>query len=236
MLSLDKQEAYRRRYASDHPGWKPATHRYLDMVTRYLPTATRILDVGCGRGGVVEQLRPHVGQFVAIDLDFVSLREHRLPALRRACSPSERLPFPDGIFDIVCSSWVLEHLEHPDIAFAEVARVLAPGGVFIFVTPNRLHPLLTLNRFVGWTQGRLVDRLYGRDQADTFPAFYRANAARTIETLLREAGLEHTAVQMVSDPTYLAFNNALYRLAMLLEYLTPARYRVHIVGQAHKPR
>ena len=147
---------------------------------------------------------------------------------------AEALPFPDAAFDVVCCSWVLEHLREPKRVLAEVARVLAANGQFVFLTPNRRHPLLVLNRFLGWTRGRLVDRLYGRGMSDTFPAFYRANTPGRIRALLGAAGMEVEDLALVGDPTYLAFSEPLYRLSCSVERWIPPSMRVHIVGVARR--
>ena len=231
MLSLDRQEAYRRRYAQTHPGWRPSTHVYQHLVAARLTPTARVLDLGCGRGGVMERLHPQAGFVAGLDPDLASLREHRTPALTLSCGLAGALPYADDAFDLVCCSWVLEHLAEPARAFAEAARVLAPGGRFIFLTPNARHPLLALNRALTWTRGRLVDRFYGRAEGDTFPAFYRANTPAQIERLARAAGLGRLALHFVGDPTYLAFNEPLFRLACLLGRVTPRRMRVHLVGE-----
>ena len=247
MLSLDQQEAYRQRYTRVRPGWQPSSHVYQDLVAARLTPRARILDLGCGRGGVMERLHPQAGLVAGLDPDPISLREHRAPALALACGLAGTLPYPDRAFDLVCCSWVLEHLPDPALALAEVARVLrspepfgfaqdrpakgVPGGRFIFLTPNAHHPLLVLNRALRWTRGQLVGRFYDRAEADTFPAFYRANTPAQIERLAQIAGLERVSLRFVSDPTYLAFNEPLFRLACLLERVTPRQMRVHLVGE-----
>ena len=235
MLSLKRQETYRQRYAAMCPGWQPSSHIYQYLVAAHLAPATRVLDLGCGRGGVMERLHERVGLVAGLDPDLASLRSHRAPALALACGLSEGLPYAGGTFDLVCCSWVLEHLPHPGQAFAEVARVLMPGGRFIFLTPNARHPLLVLNRALGRIQGRLVTRFYDRAGADTFSARYRANTAAQIERLAQAAGLERVAAHSVGDPSYLAFNELLFRLACLLERVTPPPLRVHLVGEYVAP-
>lgn len=232
VLPLDRQEAYRRRYARQHPGWRPASHVYRDRIAAYLGPGMRMLDLGCGRGGVVEQLHDRTGWVAGADPDLVSLMEHRLAGFPRTAALAEALPFPDATFDLVCCSWVLEHLPDPERAFREVARVLRPGGRFVFLTPNAAHPLLALNRWLRWTRGRLVQWLYGRAEADTFPVRYRANTPARLEVLLRTAELEPVALTPIGDPTYLAFNEPLYRLSVWLERFIPPSRRLHLVGEA----
>jgi len=120
---------------------------------------------------------------------------------------------------------VLEHVPDPPRAFAEMRRVIRPGGHFILLTPNARHWLLALNRSLRWTRGRLVGRFYDRTEADTFPAFYRANTAAQIERLARSAGFERVSLRFIGDPTYLAFTEPLFRLACLLEQVIPRQMR-----------
>lgn len=202
---------------------------------------TRLLDIGCGRGGLVELLHGQVALAAGVDPDRRSLVEHRSPAVCRVAGLAEQLPFPDQGFDLVICSWVLEHVARPEIALAEIARVLQSpdpatgraGGHFVFLTPNAWHPLTWINRLVsrvGDWQGRLVQRLYARAEVDTYPVAYRANTHRRLERLARGAGLLPAALYGVGDPTYLAFNELFYRLAALAEGLTPRWMKVHLVG------
>ena len=230
MLSLDRQEAYRQRYAMLRPNWQPGSHVYRDLVAAHLFPDARVLDLGCGRGGIMERLHAQASFATGLDPDLRSLREHRAPALPLTCGLAEALPYADRSFDLVCCSWVLEHVRRPAHAFAEAARVLGDSGRFVFLTPNARHPLLILNRALRWTQGWLVDRLYDRAEPDIFPAFYRANSPGRIKRLARGAGFERVSMRYVGDPTYLAFNEPLFRLACLLERLTPRSMRVHLVG------
>jgi SAM-dependent methyltransferase len=158
---MDRLERYRRRYATLAPGWEPATARYQARVTAYLTPETRVLDLGCGRGGIVERLGA-TGHWCGVDPDEGSLQEHRTPALPRACAEATHLPFADGVFDLVTSSWVLEHLPDPALTLAEIARVLRPGGRFIFLTPNARHPLPWLGQRLGACSGRSCRGLRAR--------------------------------------------------------------------------
>lgn len=237
MLSLDQQNALREQYRTLNPGWRPATEVYADLVRDNLRPSSRILDLGCGRGGLVEQLEHPLNQVVGVDPDWRSLQEHRL-ALPRAVAVSEALPLVDSCIDVAFASWLLEHLPRPSFAFAQLARVLRPGGVFVFITPNRRHPLSGLNHILGQfanLQGALVERFYGRAGADAFPTYYRANTPAGLRQLAAAQGLELSELQAIPDPTYLAFNQSLFRLMTQIEARLPADRQLHLVGCLRRP-
>jgi SAM-dependent methyltransferase len=232
MLSLDEQNRLRERYRAQNPGWWPATERYAELVRAHLQPDSRVLDLGCGRGGLVEQLDHPLRQIAGIDPDLASLREHRLP-LPRAQGTSSHLPLASHVIDVAFASWLLEHLAEPARDFAELARVLRPGGVFIFITPNRRHPLAQFTRLLGRAgqiQRWLVSRLYGRSGEDTFPTFYRANLQEQLEALAATHGMRVETLEAIEDPTYLAFTPGLFRLAQWLGWRLPPSRRLHLVG------
>src|SRR3954463_13847129 len=108
-LSLDRQNAYRARYAAQQPGWRPATEVYEQFIRQQIKPGARLLDLGCGRGGVLEQLQDVEAQTIGFDPDLESLREHRIPNLPRATALADRLPLRDTCIDVVVCSWVFEH-------------------------------------------------------------------------------------------------------------------------------
>jgi SAM-dependent methyltransferase len=122
--------------------------------------------------------------------------------------------------------------------FREVGRVLRPGGHFLFLTPNLLNPLLMLNRLgkaLPLLQRRLVPRLYGRHEADTFPVQYRANTVRALRRLAIACGLEVAELRIVPDPTYLAINPFMFRASVLSESVMPRGWGVHLLGDLLRP-
>jgi SAM-dependent methyltransferase len=237
MLSLEQQNRLRERYRRSNPGWRPATEVYADLVRQNIPADGRLLDLGCGRGGLVEQLGLPLKQVVGVDPDVQSLREHRLadrrPPMPRVAAFSERLPFAAATFDLVFASWLLEHLQHPERVFRQIGRILRPGGLFVFITPNKRHPLSGLNRLAGrfaGLQGSAVQRLYGRAPEDTFPVSYRANTVAELRELARFGGMNLAWLEVISDPTYLVFRPFLLPLAGRLESRLAADRGIHLVG------
>ena len=94
----------------------------------------RLLDVGCGRGDLVRA-------FGSLSLDVSGLdREksqmHADIQVKYANIESEPFPFDDGIFDVVFSKSLIEHLFDPGNFMKECFRILKPGGRIILMTPD----------------------------------------------------------------------------------------------------
>jgi SAM-dependent methyltransferase len=95
----------------------------------------RVLDAGCGGGGMPLSLAEEAREVVGIDPinrfsdAGVRLgRERSLPNLHFALADGMALPFPAGVFDLVLSHAVIEHVADAPLYLRECARVLAPGG------------------------------------------------------------------------------------------------------------
>ena len=103
------------------------------------PQGKRVLDIGCGIGGpAMEMVRTHGAQVVGIDLEAPLVRRASVAArsagLQEHCrfqhvDPGP-LPFPDASFDIVVSSGAVTQTADKASMFADVLRVLSPGGYF----------------------------------------------------------------------------------------------------------
>jgi ubiquinone/menaquinone biosynthesis C-methylase UbiE len=237
-LPLDVQNSYRARYRAMRPGWSSSGDQLEALVRSHLSPDTSVMDLGCGRGGVVELFWRGVKLAAGLDPDVPSLTEHRAHGMSVVTGRGEQLPFAGDSFDMVVCVWVLEHLRDPETVLREVSRVLRPGGHFVFLTPNLRNPLLAFNRLgrlLPQLQRRLVPRLYGRVEADTFPVQYRANTASAIRALAARAGLQVADLRVIPDPTYLAFNRFMFRASVMSDRLLPRGWGVHLLGDLTKP-
>jgi ubiquinone/menaquinone biosynthesis C-methylase UbiE len=124
--------------------YEPATNFWksieIEEVIKFDLPIGQGLDLGCGDGHLMEIILRHVGQRDLVGLD-IDPRETSLALGRNiyrevVTAPADVLPFSDSQFDFVFSNSVLEHIHHIEGVLLEVARVLRPGGRFIFTVPG----------------------------------------------------------------------------------------------------
>jgi ubiquinone/menaquinone biosynthesis C-methylase UbiE len=99
----------------------------------------RLLDAGCGDGGVARLLRRRVAEVVAVDIE-PNDEWADGPGLSFLVANGERLPFERASFDLVHSKDSLHHMGRPEDALREYRRVLHPGGHALIVESNRYNP------------------------------------------------------------------------------------------------
>lgn len=127
----------------------------LPMAADGLQGARRVLDVGCGDGQVARLASRLGAEAVGVDPTWnqVVVARERAGGPTYVRSGAAALPFADGSFDVVVACLVFEHIVDVDAAIAEVARVLEPGGRFLFFLN---HPLLQTPNS-GWIDDQILD-------------------------------------------------------------------------------
>ena len=99
------------------------------------PTASRVLDVGCGTGLLLPTLLEACPEAVITELDLaedmlrINAAKWREPHVHRVCADGLRLPFRAACFHLVLCFGVLPHFEDLAGALGELVRVLPCGGV-----------------------------------------------------------------------------------------------------------
>lgn len=211
-----------------------------EEILTYIRPDDQLLDVGAGAGIVLQMnFRGLVAKIHGIDLDERVLHN---PMLDEAVVASaDQIPYPDHSFDLVFSTNVLEHLANPAQVFKEVARVLKPGGVFLFKTPNKWHYMPSIARLTPHSFHQYINRIRGREVVDTFPTLYRANTPKDIQRLAAESGLLIEKIQLIEGrPEYLRMHFTVYIIGALYERLVNAipflaAFRILILGVLRKP-
>ena len=137
------------------------TEQILPLAAEHLAGARRVLDVGTGEGQVARLAsRVTGGSVVGTDITWaqIAVAHERGGGPAYARSGAAALPFAGATFDCVIACLVFEHIDDVDEAIAEVARVLEPGGRFLFFLN---HPLLQTPNS-GWIDDHILMEQYWR--------------------------------------------------------------------------
>jgi SAM-dependent methyltransferase len=143
--------------------WQRARHR---IVLGFLNPACRqgrapVLDIGCGSSRILQDL-PHA---IGLDILLHKLRFLRNRHTRLVQGTIFTLPFPDGAFDTVICSEVIEHIPDQASVFQEMTRVLRPGGTLTLGTPDYGRPLWWV---LEWIYGKILPGAYAREHITHF--------------------------------------------------------------------
>jgi|WetSurMetagenome_2_1015567.scaffolds.fasta_scaffold90311_2 SAM-dependent methyltransferase len=112
--------------------------------------AAKVVDVGCGEGYILRQVR--ADEAVGVDISETALKE--ASAITNAAlvkAHAESIPFPDGHFDAAICSEVLEHTTDPRAVVKELARIVKAGGTIAISVPN--EPLINRIKDMVWSLG-----------------------------------------------------------------------------------
>lgn len=125
----------------------------------------RAVDVGCGGGFLAEEFARLGFDVTGVDPSAVSIQAARTHAAASSLAidyrvgAGEQLPLEDGTFDVAYCCDVLEHVSDLDRVISETARVLKPGGLYLFDTVNRTlqSKLVAIKMTQEWRLTRIID-------------------------------------------------------------------------------
>ena len=152
-----------------------------------MPTARRVLEVGCGTGAILSGL-PTTAAVHGLDSEPARLAEARrhAPQAKLTCGNAHCLPYASGLFDITFSHFLLLWVGNPLQALREMKRVTCPGGsILALAEPDynaRVDKPDELARLGRW-QAESLQR-QGADPAvgSHLPELFRQAGIRLIET------------------------------------------------------
>jgi SAM-dependent methyltransferase len=215
---------------------------FLGVAQMLASQAEVVVEVGCGRGAVVENtpgraiqdLRGTGRRVIGIDVDPAGVENPAVDEFR-LIDESGRWPLSDGEADLAVSDWVLEHVEDPLLFVSELTRVLRPGGALVARTVSRHSPLSIASRSVPNTRhaGVLARLQPGREARDVFPTMYRMNTRRDLAALL-DADFDWTVAHRSGLNHYLHPWPRVARFVAAAEPRLPRSVRTTLVVYARK--
>jgi SAM-dependent methyltransferase len=182
-------EGLRVKYGAKNPVVRRIVDGFLASFDRCVRSveARRVLEAGCGEGFLTRRLQGLLPEAAAYGLDssaaILEIARREFPELRLLHGSIYDLPFRDEQFDLVVACEVLEHVEEPERALAEVARCSAR------------HVLLSVPREPVWRVLNVLRGKYWGDWGNT-PGHLQHWRPREFEALARR----HLDVQRVLRP------------------------------------
>lgn len=124
-----------------------ARRYYAALIRRYAPSqGGKLLELGCGLGHLIGLLQDDFA-CVGVDIAAYSIEQTRRNAPSAEAfvqSADDLASFADGEFAVVVALHLVEHLPSPAQTIKDIHRILQPGGLWLFATPN---PIYSLRRF-----------------------------------------------------------------------------------------
>jgi len=171
-----------------------------------------LLNVGASSGGMDAVLADAFANVVGIDIDENAIefaqKNHVRGNLRFLVADALNIPYPPCTFDVVMCSQIYEHVPDQTRLFAEIHRVLRPGGVCYFAATNRFVLIEPHYRlwFLSWLPYALADRylrMLGR--ADRY--YERMHALPELRRLTSSFRVDDYTERMLADPTTYALDH-----------------------------
>ncbi|MBO0871841.1 MAG: methyltransferase domain-containing protein [Pseudonocardia sp.] len=153
-----------------------------------LTPGARVVDVGCGTGRAVTELRDRSATPVGVDASeqMITLAQQRWPGADFRVGTAERLPFANGQLDAYRADKLYHALPDPAAALGEARRVLAPGGRVVLIGQD-------WDAFVIDSDDAALTRTIVHARADLLP---HPRAARAYRNLLLDGGFTQVAVDV----------------------------------------
>lgn len=149
----------------------------------------RLVDIGCGSNGLLGRNRQRLvalqPRSLGIDMDEKALASNSAIA-HRICASCYSLPLQSNSVDIIVCRWTFEHLETPELAMREFARVLKKGGALYIKTSNLWNYTMMVSRATPTVVHNLF--LTATGQRKNTETFYRANTKRKLVKLATASG------------------------------------------------
>ncbi len=172
-------------------------NRILDLLSRF-QSSGKLLDIGSGRGHLLMS---------AADRGYDAIGLEAAPGVESIVGSFPQHSFAPKSFDVVALNHVMEHLDDPRSALAEIERILKPGGLLAICVPD-FSSLMRRVKSIGWQGLQPSQHVWQL-------------SSRSVSMLAKSAGLETLIVQH-SNLDYRRGNGSLLKWLALRSMLTLA--------------
>jgi len=203
---------------------------------------SEILEIGAGPTNQCSKMLSEMGNVTGLDIDPDVKSNSWLS--KAVVYDGIEIPFANSSFDACVSNFVLEHVSNPLEHFAEISRVLRPGGVYCFRTPNLFHYVSMGARLMPhFMHLVLANRLRGlsKDAHEPYRTYYRCNTRKSLRNLCSASGLDVPSIIMVEpEPSYGRAHPLLFYPMMAYERLVnfseiTSGFRITLLAAVRKP-
>lgn len=163
----------------------------------HISSGNRVLDVACGTGVLAREARRRVGangEVVGLDRNewMFDVARRAAPEIDWVVGVAEKLPFSDAVFDVVVSQFGLMFFDDKAAGLAEMWRVVRPGGKLAVAVWDSVENVPGYATMIA-----LLERLFGKVEADALRAPYSLGDLDVLRLLVEKSGIPATRIDTI---------------------------------------
>jgi hypothetical protein len=109
------------------------------LLSSYIPTNSKVIEIGCGTGDLIDSLKPSYGYGFDISAKMIDIAKTKHKHIHFSTK------WPDQIFEYIFMSDVVEHLENPDETFRNISKLMNENSIFVCTMANPIWgPIFTI--------------------------------------------------------------------------------------------
>ncbi|MGD0887276.1 MAG: class I SAM-dependent methyltransferase [Thermodesulfovibrionales bacterium] len=220
------------------------TIAFFSRVNELVQPSFTIIDFGCGRGAYKDDsinlrrnlriLGGKAKEVIGIDIDRAAEVNPFID--RFILSDHTNLSVDDESIDMIICDNVMEHLDNPELFFAEAKRVLKVNGYLCIRTPNVYNYIALMSKIIPkrYHLNVLSVTQKVRKCEDVFEAYYKCNSVNKICTAMDKYGFDSVVYGYEAEPSYLSCSKLAYFFGVLHQRYAPSFCRATIFAFGKK--
>jgi len=191
--------------------------RFYEMLSTVELDGKKLLDMGCGDGADMLNYEKRGAAASGIDPadEFIAGIQQRSPQFDVQVGKGESLPYKDATFDVVVSKYALQTSTDVPKVFDEIARVLKPGGYFVFLSKHPFRQFMektkTYKQDINYFEQQVVDsfifegKIHLREPSHTMGEYFSPAVLANFDLLDYLEDYEFPASEQINEYTYPTF-------------------------------